>query len=97
MKVSLVPQAERDLIGGAQYYARAAGAELGHAFIAEFERSTSLLAQEPLLGAPWRGAVRRLPMRRFPYSVVYTIVADELRVLAVAHQRRKPGFWIRRR
>lgn len=97
MKVLLAPKAERDLVGGARYYARAAGAELGHAFLNEFQRSAALLAREPQLGAIWRSPVRRLPLRRFPYSIVYSIDGDDIRVLAVAHQRRKPGFWKDRR
>jgi hypothetical protein len=29
----------------------------------------------------------------FPYDVVYQVEQDELQVLAVAHQHRKPGYW----
>lgn len=93
MKVSLTPDAEYELIEGALYYARQANAELGQAFISEFERSAELLVEHPKFGAVWRGTVRRLPLRRFPYSIVYELRADEVRVLAVAHQRRRPGFW----
>lgn len=75
------------------YYSREANEDLGHAFIAEFERSAVLLAEQPHLGAPWREAVRRLPLRRFPYSIVYYISQADVRILAVAHQSRKPGFW----
>lgn len=32
-------------------------------------------------------------LRRFPYSVIYYIRAEELRVVALAHHRRKPGYW----
>ena len=37
--------------------------------------------------------VRRLAVRRFPYHVVYLKMPDALRVLAVAHDRRKPSYW----
>jgi hypothetical protein len=40
--------------------------------------------------------VRRLAVRRFPYHVVYAEAAQELRVLAIAHDRRKPGYWRKR-
>jgi toxin ParE1/3/4 len=93
MRVSLAPQAEQDLVEGAQYYARQATAHLGQAFVSEFERSAALLTEQPRLGAIWRGRVRRLPLRRFPYSVVYYIDGSGIRVLAVAHQSRRPGFW----
>ena len=93
MKISLSPEAEQELVEGALYYAREANAELGHAFVTEFARSATLLQEQPRLGAPWRGQIRRLPLRRFPYSIVYHLSGSEVRVLAVAHQRRKPGFW----
>jgi len=93
VKFSLASEAEQELVEGAQFYAREANEELGHAFISEFERSVTLLREQPRLGAVWRGPVRRLPLRRFPYSIIYYLSESEVRVLAVAHQSRKPGFW----
>lgn len=40
--------------------------------------------------------VRRAPVARFPYHVIYVEVKATIRVLAVAHDRRKPGYWKRR-
>ena len=37
--------------------------------------------------------VRRLVLRRFPYKLLYSVEADHLYVIAVAHQHRKPGYW----
>lgn len=75
------------------YYSREANEDLGRAFISEFEQSTALLGEQPELGAPWRGEVRRFPLRRFPYSIVYYLGKGSIRILAVAHQSRKPEFW----
>jgi len=52
-----------------------------------------LLRQYPEIGSPWRGALRRLPIRRFPHSIVYYQSGDVLRIVAMAHQERKPGYW----
>lgn len=93
MRASLTADAEYELIESARYYAQEANAELGQAFLSEFERSVELLLEHPKFGAVWRGATRRLPLRRFPYSIVYELREDEVRVIAVAHQRRRPGFW----
>jgi SAM-dependent methyltransferase len=71
VRVSLAPEAEQELVEGALFYARETNAQLGHAFISEFEHSAALLLEQPRLGAVWRGKVRRLPLRRFPYSIVY--------------------------
>ncbi|WP_417738002.1 type II toxin-antitoxin system RelE/ParE family toxin [Rosistilla oblonga] len=32
-------------------------------------------------------------MKRFPYVIVYRVATDRIEILAVAHGRRKPGFW----
>lgn len=93
MKISLNVQAELELVEGAAYYAREANAAVASAFVSEFDRSARLLANFPMLGATWRGRIRRLPLRRFPYSIVYDLRDSEVRILAVAHQRRRPGFW----
>ena len=37
--------------------------------------------------------VRRLAVTRFPYHVVYLKMDDDLRILAIAHDRRRPGYW----
>ncbi len=39
---------------------------------------------------------RYRPMRRFPYLVVYRIHPDVVQVVAVAHAKRRPGYWFRR-
>lgn len=87
------PEADRELTEGAIHYARAGGKELGLAFIAEFERTLDLLCMHPDIGVEWRNFRRRFPLRRFPYSVVYYIQGDELRVIAIAHHKRRPGYW----
>lgn len=50
MTPSVSLEAERDLIEGALFYAREANAELGLAFIAEFERALGVLCNFPYLG-----------------------------------------------
>ena len=40
--------------------------------------------------------VRRFLTNRFPYAVVLARLEDELVVIALHHQHRKPGYWKRR-
>jgi len=40
---------------------------------------------------------RRCLLRRFPYSIVYEILPDEVIVLAVAHVSRRPNYWVGRK
>jgi toxin ParE1/3/4 len=41
-------------------------------------------------------AYRTLRVQRFRYSVVYTVIDDDLRIYAVAHHSRRPGYWLAR-
>jgi len=93
MIASVSPEADRELIESALFYAREGGAEVALAFIAEYERVIALLCTHPKLGAPWGNNRRRFSLRKFSYSVVYYIRGDDLRVIALAHHRRKPGYW----
>jgi plasmid stabilization system protein ParE len=36
---------------------------------------------------------RRVFVPRFPYSVVFLRMSEEVRILAIAHQSRRPGYW----
>jgi plasmid stabilization system protein ParE len=90
MKLVIVPPALAELQDAADHYALHGG--LGHEFITEFERIINLILANPRLGTPMRGA-RRYFMSRFPYGVIYQVTADELRIIAIAHQRRRPAYW----
>lgn len=96
MKLVIVPPALAELHAAAAFYKSRANTELGLAFVGEFERTTNLVLENPMIGAVFRGVSRRYLFRRFPYSIIYQIAVDELRVIAVAHHRRRPGYWANR-
>ena len=71
---------------------------LGAEFRAEFKVALDRLREAILRGTPWPGrlgerGVKRLLMQRFPFSVVFVATAEGVTVLALAHHRRKPGYW----
>ena len=68
--------------------------QLGDECISELRRIVTLAAERPELGAPMRAGRRRWLFRRFKFAVVYRIAPDgSVRVLAVAHHKRRPGYW----
>jgi plasmid stabilization system protein ParE len=71
--------------------ARATG--LGRELLAEVRRLLDLLCNTPNIGEPLDGRLRRFPIARFPFAVIYRASGDTLRILAVAHRRQKPGYW----
>ena len=97
MRLVVTPPALAELHDAAAFYKLKANVELGLAFVDEFERTANLVLVNPLLGVVFRSNRRRYILRRFPYSIIYQATAEELRILAVAHHRRRPGYWAQRR
>jgi toxin ParE1/3/4 len=86
------PEAEAELRAAARYYElRQAG--LGDNFLREVERAAVVAVEHPEAGTPLGSGFRWVLMRRFPYAVVYRDVATHLEIIAVAHLRRRPGYW----
>ncbi len=95
--VQFHPDALDELTAAAAYYADEVP-RLGAEFLAEARRVTTLALAHPDVGAPMGGGRRRLLFERFPYGLVYRVLPEEVvRVLAVAHLRRRPRYWRRRR
>ena len=68
---------------------------LGGDFLDEVARTIDRLALTPEAGNPISAdqRTRRLLLVRFPYQVVYRIRKDEVVVAALAHLKRRPGYW----
>jgi plasmid stabilization system protein ParE len=66
---------------------------LGYDFAACVEEVFSHIAKTPELYAKVFGNVRRAAVRRFPYSVYYTLEAAQIVVIAVFHGSRNPSVW----
>jgi plasmid stabilization system protein ParE len=62
-------------------------------FLAAYDRILLRIGEAPDGSAPHLDGTRRLGMMRFPYSIVYRVKTDVVEVVAVAHQRRRPGYW----
>lgn len=93
MSWSLSPDAEGELNQAAAYYRAQASPALAAAFLDEFERAARLIVEHPGLGTPTSRGRRLMPLRRFPFSLLYRAVGQDILISAVAHQRRQPGYW----
>jgi toxin ParE1/3/4 len=74
---------------------------LGDEFVAAIDVALDQITRLPKAGAPVPRVprdlgVRRAPVAKFPYHVVYIETPAEIRVLAFAHDRRRPGYWLSR-
>jgi toxin ParE1/3/4 len=70
---------------------------LGERFRLAVQAATTLAATHPKLGSPGKFRTRRVFPKGFKFSVVYRVEPDELVVFAVAHFRRRPTYWRRRK
>ena len=86
------PDAEQEFIETAAYYERNVTG-LGERFGREVRHAIERLLDHPEIGAPLDASLRRLTLIRFPYVLIYSFSPDVLRVIAVAHTRRRPGYW----
>ncbi|MEA2568355.1 MAG: hypothetical protein QOI24_356 [Acidobacteriota bacterium] len=60
------------------------------------QRKFEYLQQFPSTGKRTLGGARHISIRGFPYSVVYILRPDEIYVVAIAHHRRDPNYWLPR-
>ncbi|MGB4582043.1 MAG: type II toxin-antitoxin system RelE/ParE family toxin [Coriobacteriia bacterium] len=72
-------------------------ASLGLAFVGAVEGAVDHVREYPDSCPIIRSRVRKARVRRFPYSIMYSVVGERIRVLAVAHDRRRPYYWSGRR
>ncbi len=70
---------------------------LGTAFIDEFQLSLARISEFPHAAPLIQGRIRKRFLYRFPFSVIYSVKPEKIRILAVAHQKRHPFYWRRRR
>ncbi len=97
MKVILLDPAKDELNSTRDYYLQHASPQVAAAFITEFDNIMTLILERPEIGKTLSKRLRILTINKFPYSVIYRIVNDIIIVHAIAHQRRKPGYWAKRR
>ncbi|TDX99559.1 type II toxin-antitoxin system RelE/ParE family toxin [Thiohalophilus thiocyanatoxydans] len=67
---------------------------LGMEFMEELDAQIELCFENPEIGLRLEEHHRRLVMKRFPFNIIYRIRENEIRVIAVAHQHREPGYWL---
>ncbi|MEM6486625.1 MAG: type II toxin-antitoxin system RelE/ParE family toxin [Pseudomonadota bacterium] len=98
--IRVLAPAARELEEAAAWY-EAEQSGLGAGLLDEFERVAELLSEDspPLVPIPGRAGkigAKRILLHRFPFSVVVLVEKDEVVILAVAHQSRRPGYWVER-
>ena len=98
--IRLAPEAARELDEAADWYeSRQSG--LAARFLAEFDDLLPRIRRYPssfprLLDVSSDLEIRRALMSRFPYGLIFLELEKDIRVIAVVHDKRRPGYWIHR-
>ena len=96
MTVWFHPEAEAEHLETVAYY-EARRPRLGAHYLAGFEQTMKAVRTDPhrfrIVHEP---DIRRAPLVRFPLSIVYRETSGRIEILAVAHHKRRPAYWIAR-
>ncbi len=90
--VRFLEEAAEELKAATEFYDEEAPG-LGRILVLEVQKLTESIVDNPYIGSRVRPNIRRRALRRFPYYILYSIEANDVLVVAVAHHRRAPGYW----
>jgi len=95
MKVVFLKYAQQELDDAAYFYEMEFRG-LGKNFKTEVKKAISRIAEYPEAWPQEYGDVRKCLIHKFPYSILYSVEGEHIVIIAVAHQHRKPDYWIER-
>ena len=94
-RIRFLSPAEIEMFDAAAYYETRV-LELGTDFISTIEIAVLDLSDEPEKWPVIGKEIRRRILPRFPYSILYKIDPEEIIIVAIMHQKRRPNYWINR-
>ncbi len=86
------PEAINDAWEAHRWYAER-DPRAAEAFLAELDHAQGQVVNHPERWPLYLNGTRHYRLRRFPYLLVYHAAHDRVIVLAVAHAKRRPGYW----
>ena len=63
------------------------------AFLRELSIATNRIREAPMRYAAAEHGTRRILLEHFPFTMYYRVRGDVITIVAVAHQKRRPGYW----
>ncbi len=94
-RIRFLSPAEIEMLDAAAYYETRVP-ELGTDFISTIEIAVLDLSDDPGKWLMIGKEIRRRILPRFPYSILYKIDPEEIIIVAIMHQKRRPNYWINR-
>jgi toxin ParE1/3/4 len=91
----LHPLAWLEIEGGDNWY-RQRSPQASADFVIEVFYAIESIREAPRRWPKHLHGTRRFVFDRFPFSIVYLDTAEFINIVAVAHSKRKPGYWKQR-
>ena len=89
------PNAEEETLHAVEWYAERS-AIAARTFIDELNRMVRLASDLPEAWPMSFGNTRRIVFQTFPFDLVFRVKDEVIEIVAVAHQRRRPYYWLNR-
>jgi plasmid stabilization system protein ParE len=86
------PEASEEFRGAIRWY-RPQSLLASSEFRVAVSAAIRMIAEAPERWPKYLYGTRRFVLQRFPFSVVYLDDPDLVIIVAVAHSKRKPGYW----
>ena len=94
-QLSLHPDAEIDALNGYEWYADR-NPTAADSFRMAIKAAGQIIRRDPTVWPVHKFGTQKFRLRQFPYKLIYIIEEGQILVLAVAHDRRRPGYWKKR-
>ena len=86
------PDAVDEAQAARQWYAERSQSAAG-SFLAELDQGIEAIALAPERWPVFVHGTRRYLFHRFPFQLIYRVMNNRIEVVAIAHGRRRPGYW----
>lgn len=95
MEVVYHPKADDEVLESARFYElRSKG--LGWRFLKAVQEAEARIVRSPRAFPFLDDPIRRCVLAGFPFNLLFRLDEEAVHVVAVAHHRRRPGYWKRR-
>lgn len=91
-RIEYLTGARRDFDVSFDWYAER-GSQVAVRFAAAVDAALEKVAVDPTQFASPDGVHRQCPVKAFPFRIVYRLVQHRVLVVAIAHAKRRPGYW----
>ncbi len=89
------PAARREIKAAHAWYTRRS-IHAADGFYEELLPAPDRAREQPRLYPPHIYGTQRIVLHRYPFSIIYRELLNEIQIVAVAHAKRKPGYWTKR-